>query len=258
MAPLVAAFAPAPPGKPHPGPWKAVRGGFGFDILCELHIPTSVALRYNSDPYVTLWCITALIRLRNGPGITIPAMTTLPFSEVKSTGDDVAIFPLEIEPRILHVISDPPEKITELDLAWVRRFWPAACGLAAKSNEFNLGLQALDQCVFLRHAPLALLSIWIALESLFSGSRDELRYRISAGLAAFLEPPGLTRLSLQKEIAKLYDSRSDAAHGRFEEAHEPLKKTYTLARRAVTKIIEDAHVPTRSELDAKLFGADVT
>jgi hypothetical protein len=94
------------------------------------------------------------------------------------------------------------------------------------------------------------------LEALFSGGRDELRYRISAGMASFLEPAGLSRLGLQKEIAKLYDSRSAAAHGRFEEAGEPLVETYALTRRALTKIIEDDHVPTRAELEAKLFGAD--
>ena len=34
--------------------------------------------------------------------------------------------------------------------------------------------------------------------------------------------------------------------------------TYALARRALTKMIEDNHVPTKAELEAKLFGADVT
>jgi hypothetical protein len=140
----------------------------------------------------------------------------------------------------------------------VRNFWRSTCGLASNHDEFNLALQAFDQCTFQRHSSVALLSVWAGLESLFSGGRDELRYRISAGMAAFLEPAGLTRLSLQKEIAKLYDSRSNAAHGRSDEAHEPLLKTYQLARRALVKIIEDAHVPTRTELDARLFGADVT
>lgn len=258
MAPLMAAFAPAPPGRHHPAPWKAVSGGFGFDILSELKIPTAVGLKHSDDPNTTLWCITALIRLRNGPGLTMPAMTTLSFSEVKDTGNDVSIWPLEIEPRLLKVIPSLPERITELDLAWVRRFWPSTCRLIAKSSEFSLALQALDQCVFLRHAPLALLALWASLEALFSGGRDELRYRISAGMATFLEPPGLSRLGLQKEIAKLYDSRSAAAHGRFTEAAEPLMQTYALTRRALTKIIEDDHVPTRAELEAKLFGADVS
>jgi hypothetical protein len=257
MAPLVAAFAPAQPGKPHPTPWKAVRGGFGFDILSEVKVSTATAKRHSEDPNTTLWSIVALIRLRNGPGITMPAITTVSFTDLKKTGNEVEIWPIEIEPRLLSVQLSDPERISELDLAWVRKYWPQACRLLAKSPEFSMALQTIDQCVFLRHAPLALLSLWAALEGIFSGGRDELRYRISAGLASFLEPSGLSRLSLQKEIAKLYDSRSAAAHGRFDESSAPLSLTYALARRAVIKIIEDEHVPTRAELEAKLFGADL-
>ena len=39
MAPYLAAFKPALPGRPHPTPWKAVGGGLGFDINAELFIP---------------------------------------------------------------------------------------------------------------------------------------------------------------------------------------------------------------------------
>lgn len=258
MAPLMAAFAPAPRGGHHPAPWKPLKGGFGFDIRCELKIPTATAHRYNSDPNQTLWCIVALVRLRSGPGITMPALTTEPFAELKTTNDEIAIWPVEIEPRILEVQCSLPTQVTELDLAWVRNVWPATCRLVSNSSEFSLSLETFDQCVFLRHPSLALLSLWAALEALFSGGRDELRYRISAGIATFLERPGLGRLSLQKEIAKLYDSRSAAAHGRPENAREPLIKTYSLARRVVSKMIEDDHVPSRAELEAKLFGADVS
>lgn len=256
MAPLMAAFTPAPRGGHHPAPWKAVKGGFGFDIQCELKVPTATAHRHNSDPNQTLWCIVALIRLRSGPGITMPALTTLPFADVKNAGDDVAIWPMEIEPQLLAVQAELPEQVTELDLTWVRKFWPSTCGLVANSSEFSLALQAFDQCVFLRHPSLALLSLWASLEALFSSGRDELRYRISAGIATFLEPPGLGRLALQKDIAKLYDSRSAAAHGRADKADEPLMKTYAVTRRVISKIIEDDHVPSRAELEAKLFGAD--
>ncbi|MGB6895504.1 MAG: hypothetical protein WBF37_06150, partial [Dehalococcoidia bacterium] len=33
MAPYLAAFARAEPGKPHPAPWKAVSGGLSYDVL---------------------------------------------------------------------------------------------------------------------------------------------------------------------------------------------------------------------------------
>lgn len=37
MAPYIAAFFPAEPGKPHPAPWKAVSGGVGLDVHAEPH-----------------------------------------------------------------------------------------------------------------------------------------------------------------------------------------------------------------------------
>ena len=116
MAPLMAAFAPAEEGKPHPAPWKSVSGGFGFDIVCELRVPTATAKKYNKDPLDTLRCIAALIRLRSGPGIILPAVTTLPFSDVKTSGNDVHIWPYEIEPRLLPLLPTYPDCITERDL----------------------------------------------------------------------------------------------------------------------------------------------
>lgn len=61
---------------------------------------------------------------------------------------------------------------------------------------------------------------------------------------------------LKKTISKLYDSRSAAAHGREDKKSDSLQSTYAIARRAVVKIIEDNRVPTHTELEAKLFGAD--
>ena len=38
MSPCLMAFAPAQEGKFHPGPWRAAKGGFSFDITIELRI----------------------------------------------------------------------------------------------------------------------------------------------------------------------------------------------------------------------------
>ena len=65
-------------------------------------------------------------------------------------------------------------------------------------------------------------------------------------------------MSLQKRIAKLYDSRSAAAHGRKDRESGSLTETYRLARRTVLKIVEQNNIPTQEELEAKLFGADPT
>lgn len=53
---------------------------------------------------------------------------------------------------------------------------------------------------------------------------------------------------------KLYDARSKVAHGAGSEEVEPLVETYALLRRALIKMIEEQHVPTREELESSLFG----
>ena len=62
-----------------------------------------------------------------------------------------------------------------------------------ESEEFNLLMQALDQSLFARSVELALLSLWGALEAVFSPGRNELRFRVTALIATFLEPPGQER-----------------------------------------------------------------
>lgn len=64
MAPFLMAFSPAKQGGPHPAPWSAVKGGLGFDIHVELHVPASFRIPNFYDRLNTVWLITALMRLR--------------------------------------------------------------------------------------------------------------------------------------------------------------------------------------------------
>jgi hypothetical protein len=121
--------------------------------------------------------------------------------------------------------------------------------------EFNLAFQTFAKSQFARRGSMALLAMWGALESLFSPARSELRFRISSNIAVFLEPPGKSRLALQEEVAKLYNARCTVAHSSEEECEKELVKTYCLVKRVITKLIEDGHVPTLSELKARMFGA---
>lgn len=253
MAPFMMAFKPAPLGKPHPTPWRAAKGGFGFDILVQLQAPPVLPVPW--DQRDTLWWLTALLRLRVGPRLVVPVLASAPFAEALNT-DNIHFWPLEVEPRFLDLDPESRAAIGEVDLAWVKRHWITSAHLLDDSPEFSLAFQAADQSMFARHTPLALVWMWSALEALFSAGRDELRYRVSATIASFLEAAGLGRMSLQREIAKLYDSRSAATHGRPDKAADALHRTYALLKRVVVKVIEDNSVPTKAELEARLFGAD--
>jgi len=253
MAPFMMAFAPALPGKPHPAPWRAAKGGFGFDIAVQVEAPPHLPVPL--DQRDTLWLLAALLRLRIGPRLIVPVLASAPFAQALKS-EDITFWPLEVEPRFLDLNPESRASITAVDLAWVKKYWVSTAALLEGNSEFSLALQAADQSMFARHASLALVWMWGALETLFSSGRDELRYRVSTAIASYLEPAGLGRLSLQKQIVKLYDARSAAAHGRNEKANDALHRTYDVIRRVVLKMIEDEHVPTKAELDAKVFGAD--
>ena len=256
MAPFMLAFAPAEPGRPHPAPWRAAQGGLGFDMVVQLSNPASLENESPLGQQGTLWWIVAQLRLRTGPKIVVPALSNFPLAEGPAREKEVRYWPFEIEPRVLRLSDDGQPRISELDLAWVRKHWLASAHLAAKRAEFQMLVEAVDQCAFAKRSSLAVLWLWSALEAMFSTGREELRYRMSSVISAYLEPAGLGRMSLQKRIAKLYDGRSAAAHGREDKAQGTLPDTFELVRRIVIRMIETNDVPTREALEARLFGAD--
>jgi len=253
MAPFMMAFAPAEPGKPHPAPWRAANGGFGFDIIAQIHVPKTFAPTQWFDRLNSVWWFVALLRFRASPFIVVPVVANAAFAEGPED-EDVHFWPIEVEQRLLMVDPDAPRQIRESDLDWIKEHWWNAGRLMHTSSEFNLLFQACAQCIFTRNPALALLSLWGALEGMFSPSRAELRFRISTNVATFLEPPGQTRLELQKCVAKLYDVRSVAAHGGTDLPGDALRDSYNLTKRVITKVIDGNQVPSREDLEGALFG----
>jgi hypothetical protein len=253
MAPFMMAFVPAEPGKPHPAPWRAAEGGLGFDIVVQLHVPNDLEFA-NFDSFNTVWWIVALLRFRAAHSVIVPVISNQPFARAKETDDGIHFWPIEIEPNRLN-LAIKPSILLEPDLAWIRDHWRAA-GELMQNKEFNLLFQSFDQSLFVKNPALALLMLWGALESEFSPARTEIRFRVSANIAAYLEPAGKSRRELQKKVAKLYDARSVVAHSGSSAPEGSLNETYDLVRRLIHKIIEVNHVPTADEIEGRLFGTD--
>jgi hypothetical protein len=256
MAPFLMAFSPAPPGSHHPGPWVAVKGGLGFDIHVQLEVPPTIVTALSLDPQFITWWVTALLRLRVGPAFIVPVIGEQSFVGAKADHNNAKYYPIETESRVLALDPEARRALSETDVAWVAKYWLEASKLFQGNDAFRLLFEATDQSMFARHRSLALLWLWGGLEAVFSPDKAELKYRISSAIASFLEPAGISRMNAQKAIAKLYDSRSSAAHGREDKKGDSLQETYAVARRAVVKMIEQNRVPTHTELEAKLFGAD--
>jgi hypothetical protein len=256
MAPFMMAFSPAESGKPHPAPWRAAKGGFGFDITIQIHIPRDFRTDKWFDRLNSIWWFVALLRFRATPYIVVPVVASGAFAKAATAEEEIHFWPMEVEPRQLQVQKEASREIRVENLDWIKAHWLDAGKLMRTQNEFNLLFQACDQCIFTRHPSLALLSLWEAIEGLFSPAKVELKFRVSANIAAFLEPPGKGRLALQKRVGKLYDARSVAAHGGADVPLDSLADTYELTKRIITKIIEENRVPRKEDLEASLFGAN--
>ena len=256
MAPYMMAFTPAPPGGHHPAPWKAARGGFGFDVTAELVVPEDFeSTLWESRLDLIRW-IVALIRLWATPRVTVPVVSDLPFEKAAKAADEaVTLIPYEVLPRGI-VLQVPEEgSLSRERLLWVVEQWESGATLT-RNAAFHLAVEALDQAHFQRDSNLALVSTWAAIEGLFSPGKAELRFRVSALLASYLRPHGSERRALQKRLQKLYDSRSSAAHGKGRPDSDALVGTMQTLREAMIKMISEGHVPSHDDLDALLLGKD--
>lgn len=256
FAPFMLAFAKPKVGKPHPGPWKAANGGFAFDITAELFIPASLEKKYESNVSLAR-LLVFLLRLGINPAVTLPVFANASFSVLAEMPDSaVELQPFEIERRHfpLGVVG---RQVTAAAATWVKECWPTAYRLTSSHAEFELAVEALDRGQFVQQHALTLVSIWAALEALFSPSTSELSFRVSALIAAYLEEPGTVRLARQKSIARLYTKRSAAAHGKPKHDQQDLLDSFNLLREVLTKMLDSGRVPTKEELEAQLFGAEL-
>lgn len=255
MAPFIVAFQPASEGKRHPGPWKASSGGFGFDVVAELSIPSTIGEKYGT-PISIASSIVFLIRLGVSPEITMPVVSNCSFSDLKDIPDQEAnIYPYEVQPRYFRLLVSNVHADHEA-LQWVKERWKTVIELKNESPEFALAVKAIDAGQFVQNTGLIMVSLWGALEALFSPSNSELRFRVSSLIAAFLYEAGSQRAECQRKVAKLYDKRSAAAHGKPKHRSDDVLESFELLRTVLFKIIDDGKVPKKSQLEGRLFGAD--
>jgi hypothetical protein len=222
-----------------------------FDITAQLSVPKEIG-GYNHTEIVPI--ILFILRLWVNPGIVASAISTHPFTELASTSDDiVSIFPYEVSPRGL-ALSVVGSEISAESIEWVRHNWLTAVRLAKESKEFRFAVDSLSLGQFVPNTGLIIVSLWSGLEALFSPSTTELRFRLSALIASFLEDSGEARAKRQKDISQLYDKRSAAAHGKPSHQKDDLLKTFELLRHVLMKMIDMGKVPSKDELEGYLFG----
>jgi hypothetical protein len=250
------AFARATEGKPHPAPWRAARGGLSCDIEIELTVPTFRKLPGGLGAQDAVWLIAALLRLSDYPYLTVPVISDVPFDAAAASKQEPLLQPFEIEPRILCASDDEVSRLKAGNLSWVKSVWPRTAELLRTCRPLNMALRAADICTARGRPASALLTAWGALEELFAPSRAELRFRVSAHIAAYLEPIGPKRLELFRTVADLYNARSKAAHTAQDADIAALVQSFVILRNTLIRMIDEGAVPTQADLEKRLFCGD--
>lgn len=252
------AFERAGPGGYHPAPWKAAKGGFGYDIGAEIRAPERTSLGASFDAKETIWWVAALLRLARFPYLSVPVISTHSFNEISRSDQEPTFTPLETERRIFGPAESDGDFLDVEQIDWVKNTWATAGQLLNRNPKFYAALKAFDAATVHGRASSSLLAMWGGLEQIFAPSSAELRFRVAALLASYLEPHGTARLALYKRLLKLYNERSKAAHTAQEVGTEPLVQTYVIMRNVLVKIIDANKVPTQADLENLLFCGDVT
>jgi hypothetical protein len=248
---MLAFNKPERPGIHHPAPWKATTGTSGYDVKAELCVPANYT-RKKVPRFHVAKSLVALLRLYVHPDIRFAVSAAQPFADLATSSDLIAARPLEIDPRHFdfgQISMDGCEQRFD----WVKQHWETALDLIEQSSEFRLALDVYLSGPFIPNPAMVMVAAWGALEALFLDAKAELRFRVSALLAAYMEPRGKTRSAFQKKAAKLYDKRSAAAHGSSKHEQADLVESFYLLRDVLVRMIEAGKVPTTAELEARLF-----
>lgn len=250
-APFIMAFKPPGKYKHHEGPWKAAKGGISFDISVEIEVPASPDKEF--EQHEVMWTVVSLLRLVAYPYMCIPAISNISFSDIVSSDKDPIIQPYETR----HRYFGPPGEVAPVlgleNLEWVKDRLESTITLMKREPKFYSAFKAFDSATEINKISLSLLTLWGAIEQLFSPNTGELKYRVSANLASFLVDHGEERLKLFKEISKLYNDRSTAAHTSKDMDYPPLVATWVHLRNAMIKIVDQGRVPSQDDLEKLIF-----
>ena len=224
-----------------------------YAIAAQLHFPATLLSDWGDDRILLIRWIIAMLRIWSVPIASVPLVANVSFGAPLETNERL-LLPFETESRGIYLEMSSGRSQSPDRLSWVRECWKPGFELAKQHKELYLAVQAIDQAHFVHDWALGVLLIWAALEGLFSPSRSELQFRISALISSYLEPSGHQRRTLHKQLIKLYEERSTAAHRRSPIDRRVFFESMQLLRRIIIKMISDSRVPSKDDLEASLFG----
>ena len=247
MSPYVLAFRrPESHDKHHPGPWKSARGGVWLDVEVEIALQQGVRPT-GFDRLNTLWWTLALLRLSTGAPLRLPVVSDASFAVVAQSSLEPTIWPIETFPRQFRTVSTPPQTIAEEHLLWVREAFRSGAELMNEPS-FGRAFQTFDGAIWAHSPGSALVTIWVALETLIRPGKRDITNSLASALAALLEPPGPGRDRLFGRVKSLYEARGGSVHASRSPEAQQLLSSFEIGRRSFASCIDKRAMPKVAEL----------
>ena len=246
MSPYILAFGrPERLGVHHPAPWKST-GGTSFDVEIELALAQGVRPT-GLDRLNTLWWTLALLRLCTGAALRMPVVSDTSFAGVARSPVEPVLWPIEMLPRQLRTVPNPPTVVAEEHLLWVRDVFGAGAALM-NDAPFGRAFQTFDGVIWAHSAGSAIVTIWAALETLIRPGRHQITKRLASSLAVLLEPAGPERDRLFQRLTSLYEARGGSAHGSRSPDAQHLLSSFDIARRSFMACMDGRERPNADDL----------
>jgi hypothetical protein len=223
---------------PHPSPWYAVRGGgLMFDVTSQFMLSEGVSAgrlsRLNS-----IWLVVSLIRLLSGAPIRMPAISTVAFGEVVSSGREPTLWAVE-------TTGIPQDWSVDLDDDFAKGL--AFCiPLAAQLMDqpiFNRAYKTFDSVVWLPDPSAQMVAIWTAMETAMRPGRGGTTKRLAWALRSYLGTDRSSGDQLYNEVVRLYGERGNSAHDAQPASAQTVRDSYLIARRMFIQIILGGALP---------------
>ncbi len=197
--------------------------------------------------------IIAMIRIKSGVEFLVPIASNYSWSIIPGVPDSsVKIIMLEDYPKAKIFSKD--KTISQDDMKWVIDHYYDLIMFSSDNPQLSIAIDSLSTFNQQESPRMCIATLWSGIEAIF-GIQSELRFRLAAEIAAYLEPRGVERVSLHKRVKQLYDFRSKAVHGSKivdSSIADHIAEVQTLLRRILVKCIDEQHIPTKIEFEERI------
>jgi hypothetical protein len=197
--------------------------------------------------------VGSALRIRTGAVLHIPAVADHSWSTMPAIADRRCLVSL-VEAVPWTRCAGRSGVATLADLEWI---WPRLAALAELMDlpRFRLAVDALAAHHPEPNPRLAAVRLWAGIDAVLAAGLDQ-RFRLAAGLAAWLEPRGPARRSLYGDVREMEGMRERVIVSEMlsqADLEDHIGALRALLRRLLAAVIDARRLPTATDLDAALL-----